>query len=218
MLTVIEEVVVPRNSGRAFVVRKGRFIRVRGKTVCDFVAFNLNNLRERFDQARTKANQHTIYVTTGRVLYSKFNNPMLTIVEDTFTEGHHDLQKGMCSRSRHELAFRNRLMETQYLHELRWEDLPDHGCWENLETALEPWGIAKEDIPSPFNIFQHMEIDARTGLLRNTRVRPIAGAHVTLRAEMDCLVGVSACPDITVGGQELEVAILEGELEPATNS
>lgn len=214
MLTVIEEVVMPRNSGRAFIVRKGQLIRVWGKTVCDFVAFNLNNLRERFDQARTKANQNTIYVTTGHALYSKFNNKMLTIVEDTFVEGHHDLQKGMCSRFRHELAFREGRMDVQYLHTPLWEDLPDHGCWENLEAALAPWGIPKEDIPSPFNIFQHMEIDATTGLLRNTRVRPTNGAHVTMRAEMDCLVGVSACPDITVGGRELKVSILEGAPEP----
>ena len=33
---------------------------------------------------------------------------MLTIVADTFTEGGHDLQKGMCSRKRFEMVAQGR--------------------------------------------------------------------------------------------------------------
>jgi len=50
-------VTVPKNSGRAFTVRKGQCIRVAGRSIVDFVAFNLHDLTERFDQARTKTNQ-----------------------------------------------------------------------------------------------------------------------------------------------------------------
>ena len=50
-MAVLESVVVPKNSGKAFVVKKGQRLRVAGRTVVDFVAFNLHNLRERFDQA-----------------------------------------------------------------------------------------------------------------------------------------------------------------------
>ena len=55
-MTVIEDVVIPRNSGRSFIVRKGQLIRVIGETTCDLVVFNNDNLYERFDQARTKVN------------------------------------------------------------------------------------------------------------------------------------------------------------------
>ncbi len=96
-------VVVPKNSGKAFMVKKGQRIRVAGRSVVDFVAFNFNDLTERFDQARTKTNQAKVYISTGDQLISKLNNPMLTIVEDSFKEGRHDLQKGMCSRKRFEL-------------------------------------------------------------------------------------------------------------------
>lgn len=146
---------------------------------------------------------------------------MLTIVEDTF-HGNHDMQKGMCCREIHEFLYHKRLMEESYTHEVRWEDLPTHGCWENLGNALAPYGISPDDIPNPFNIFQHMSIDAETGRMVNTRVRPHRpeGAIVTFRAEMDCLVAVSACPDITVGGQEIHISILRGieSSKPALSS
>ncbi len=76
---------VPKNSGRAFTIKKGQRLRVAGRTVVDFVAFNLNDLRERFDQARTKTNQAKIFISIGDQLISKLNNPMLTIIEDTFS-------------------------------------------------------------------------------------------------------------------------------------
>jgi len=208
-LRVLEEHVVLANTGRASVVPRGRYIRVAGRTTVDFVAFNLHNLRERFDQARTKTNQNTIYVTAGHALYSQLNNVILTIVEDTYTGGRHNLEKGMCSRKRHLLAFQHGLMQASYLREFTHEDLPDHGCWENLTEAVRPWGILPEDIPAPFNIFQTLEIDPVSGRMTNTAIRPRNGARVTMRAEMDCLAAVSACPDITVGGREIRVSILE---------
>jgi len=37
----------------------------------DFAAFNPENLKERFAQARTKANQGKVFITRCDVLYSK---------------------------------------------------------------------------------------------------------------------------------------------------
>ncbi len=39
-----------------------------------------------------------------------------------------------------------------------------------------------------------MRIDPETGEMFDTLVRPKAGASVGFRAEMDCLVAASACP------------------------
>src|SRR5512143_739358 len=103
-MSLLTSQTVPKNSGVAFEVLKGQRIRIAGRSIVDFVAFNLRDLTERFDQARTKTNQVKIFISTGDVLYSKRNNPMMTIVEDTFTEGRHDLQKGMCSRKRFEMV------------------------------------------------------------------------------------------------------------------
>ena len=96
------------------------------------MAFRLNDLSERFDQARTKTNQVKIFITTGDVLFSKRNEPMLTIVEDTFTEGRHDLQKGMCSRKRFEMVAQGRakrvFAEGLDINPKKPAEIPDHGC------------------------------------------------------------------------------------------
>jgi len=211
-MTLLQSEVVPKNSGKAFIVKKGQRLRVAGRTVVDFVAFNLYNLRERFDQARTKTNQVKIFISTGDQLVSKLNNPLLTIVEDTFKEGKHDLQKGMCSKKRFELvakgAAKRVFAEGVDMNPQKPEDIPDHGCLENLTEALKSWDIPPEDIPSPFNIFQTMRIDPETGAMFDTMIRPKDEAHVDLRAEMDCLVAVSACPQ-SGRGEAIRVEIFE---------
>jgi hypothetical protein len=187
-----------RNIGYAFDMETGQCVRITSQTIIDFVCFNRDNLRERFDQARTKANQRKIFITTGDQLISKLNNSMMTIVEDMF-EGHHDLQEGMCSRKRHELAAARGIWEKTYGRPL--SEMPPRGCTENLGGVLAPYGIAVEDVPSPFNIFQHMIIHADTGELEHSHIRPKPpGAHVTLRAEMRLLVAISTCPDMAAGG------------------
>ncbi len=204
--------VVAKNSGAAFEVKRGQRLRVAGKSIVDFVAFNLRELTERFDQARTKTNQVKIFISTGDILYSKRNNPMLTIVADTFTEGRHDLQKGMCSRKRFEMVVEGKstrvFAEGVDINPKKAEEIPDHGCWENLSNAVKAWDIAPDDVPSPFNIFQCMRIDPETGVLYDTMIRPKDEAHVDFRAEMDCLVAVSACPE-SGRGQAIRVEIFD---------
>lgn len=212
-MALLESKIVSKNSGAAVVFKKGQRLRVAGKSIVDFVAFNLHDLNERFDQARTKTNQAKIFISTGDILFSKRNNPMLTIVEDTFTQGRHDLQKGMCSRKRFEMVAKGSakrvFAEGIDINPKQPGEIPDHGCWENLSKAVAPWSIAADDIPSPFNIFQCMRIDAETGIMYDTMTRPQHEAHVDFRAEMDCLVAVSACPE-SGRGQAIRVEIHDG--------
>jgi uncharacterized protein len=211
-MALLKSEIVQKNTGRAFEVRKGQRLRIAGKTIVDFVAFNLYDLTERFDQARTKTNQVKIFISTGDMLFSKRNNPMLTIIEDTFRDGHHDLQKGMCSRKRFEMvaagAAKRIFAEGVDINPKGPENIPDHGCWENLSAALKPWKISPDDIPSPFNIFQSMRIDPDSGVMYDTLIRPKDQAHVEFRAQMDCLVAVSACPE-SGRGQAIHVEIYE---------
>jgi uncharacterized protein len=206
---VISESVIKSNTGKAFPVKKGQIIRVIGESTADYVVFNLDNVKERFDQARTKVDQGKIYVTTGDVLISKYNNVMMTIVKDTY-RGTHDMEKGMCSTS-----FYKKWGEQIFkIYGGVWKRLgrkrgaaPKHGCWENLAKALKPHGVAKEDVPSPLNVFQTMVINAKTGSMRYSMTRPRPGGDMMdLRAEMDCLVGISACPE-GGRGKDLRVVI-----------
>lgn len=201
---------LPHNSGLSWEVARGQHLRIVGQSIGDFVCFNRHNLRERFDQGRTKTYASKIWISTGDVLMSKSNNPMLRIVYDGYAgTGTHDLQKGMCSGQRFQLAAREGRMAEYYNRDVRPEEIPDHGCWENLSRALDAWGIPPEDVPSPFNLFQNMAIDCTTGAMHNTLIRPQPGTYIEFRAEMDLLCALSACPDITVGGKPYDVYVLE---------
>jgi uncharacterized protein YcgI (DUF1989 family) len=207
---ILQQTTIPPNSGRAFELARGQHLRVAGTTIADFVAFNRHDLRERFDQARTKTYNSKIWISVGDTLMTKANTPLLLIVADTYAgQGTHDLQKGMCSGRRFQLAAREGRLAEYYNRPIAPEALPDHGCWENLSAALAPWGIPPEDVPSPLNLFQTLHIDPASGRLSNTSIRPRPGTYVEFRAEMDALVAISACPDLTVGGKAIEVLVHE---------
>ena len=73
----VQQSTIPPNSGMAFEVARGQHLRVSGTTIADFVAFNRHDLRERFDQARTKTYNSKIWISTGDLLLTKANNPLL---------------------------------------------------------------------------------------------------------------------------------------------
>ena len=87
-MNVLKDETVSARRGGAWIVKKGqhiRFIDVEGGQIGDLVLFNANDLSERFNQSRTRSNPGKYLISTGDHLYSKFNNIMLTIVEDTST-------------------------------------------------------------------------------------------------------------------------------------
>jgi uncharacterized protein YcgI (DUF1989 family) len=187
-------------AGRLDHGQRIRIVEVDGGQIGDFVVFNADDLRERFDQGRTKANQGRIWITEGHALYSKRNRVMMTITADTY--GIHDLQYGMCSRwifaSGKYRGFRPGFSPGAN------QGRPEFGCWEILTEALEPWGISPDDIPSPFNVFQTMRVDWETGALGIEPGRSKPGDFIELRAEMSCLAALSACP---CGGKSSRVEI-----------
>ena len=208
-MALIGEAVMPYNTGKSFVVKEGQRIRIYGESIVDCVPFNLDNLKERFDQARTKAHNGKVFITTGDRIYSKSANPMMTILADTY-KGKHDMQYGMCSKVAFDRFYESIksgdpvITETfDWMGIKKRSDIPDHGCWENEQDALEGYIVAPEDIPSPFNIFQTMEISGPEGKLfwRMNEYRPEPGkpAYIDMRADMNCLVALSACPEFGYG-------------------
>ena len=73
-------------------------------------------------------------------------------------------------------------------------------CFANLVTALAPYGIAPDTIPTTFNIFMNVDV-APNGALGFLPPRSRAGDCIVLRAEMDMIVGITACSaEITNNG------------------
>src|SRR4029079_10088885 len=84
---LLRDEVVPARGGGAWLVEMGQRIRItdiEGSAIGDFVCFNANNLDERLSQARTKANQGRLMITTGHHLYTRDNNIIFTIDTDTY--------------------------------------------------------------------------------------------------------------------------------------
>src|SRR5438445_9864459 len=153
---IISESIIKSNTGKTFPVKKGQVIPVIGESTADFVVFNLRNVKERFDQARTKVDQGKIYVTTGDLLISKFNNVMMTIVADTY-RGTHDMEKGMCSTSFYK-KWGNQIFR---IYGGVWKMLgrkksaaPKHGCWENIAKWIKADDVHTEDEHSALNTIQ----------------------------------------------------------------
>ncbi len=204
---MIADDLIPARQGGAWLVNRGQHIRVidtEGGQICDFVCFNADKLAERFSQARTKANQGKFTITTGDHLYSRDNNVMLTIVEDTYRD--HDLQWGMCSAWVFENVRRKYHGMAETFSVGGPLGLPPFGCYEVLQKALAPWAISPDNIPDPFNIFQTMDIQMAQRRLAIVNGRSKPGDYVEMVAEMDTFCAASACPST---GRPLRVQVYE---------
>ncbi len=175
-MTVTE--IRPR-SGVGFRIHRGQVLQVidpEGTQVSDLLAYNAADVREVISNGRTFDYEETIALTTGNRIWSNRSNLMLTIVEDTV--GRHDFLLTPCS----EATFRH-----------FYPDRPVHrGCFGNLAEALAPYGVDPDMIPCAFNLFMNVPITSK-GRLRVDPPVSGPGDYIRLRAEMDLIIGLTAC-------------------------
>jgi hypothetical protein len=161
-------------------LERGQILRVidpEGEQVSDVVAFASEDPSERLSSGRSIDYNNTIYLTTDHVLYSNRSNPMFTILEDRV--GRHDFLLTPCSPETFEILYENH----QGYHP---------SCFENLAKNLERFGIAEDDIPTTFNAFMNVDV-LPSGELEIGPPLSKPGDFMDLRAEMDLIVGVTAC-------------------------
>jgi uncharacterized protein YcgI (DUF1989 family) len=200
---VISDFSVPAGEGKAFVVSKGQivsFIEIEGKQMADIVFLNAHDYKESFHAGWSAA--LNMMLGEGDMkkiskLYSKppRDNVMLTVVDDA-TGVHLAWNGGRCSRKVYEQFF----------------NMPGHrNCQDNLAAALAPYGLDEDDVPDVFNAFMNAEGFAEG---RFDTLEPVTekGDYISMRAEMDVLVGVSACPfDLISAPLPLGIKIVEHE-------
>jgi uncharacterized protein YcgI (DUF1989 family) len=192
---LVTSAVIPAREGRAFRVAEGQVLRVRcaeGPQVADLIAFNADDLREKFWQARTRV-VHGGHLRIGDQLWSipPWTRPMMTLITDTVDHG--DLADGARS---HDLLF---CRCDARLYELVHKRVGPN-CNDNLAAAIAPFGLGPGDVHDPFNIFM------TTGLNRSGKPFYLPsdarkGDYVDLLAEMNVLVAISACPGGSSGKQ-----------------
>ena len=172
-------IIEPR-SGTAFVVKKGQRLRItdiQGEQVSDFICFNLNDKAEYLSSGRTIDYAETIFLTKGNLFYSNRSNVMFTIIEDTV--GRHDFLLTPCSADTFRIIYGHKN--------------PHRGCLGNLTEALAKYGIHEDDIPICFNVFMHVTVNGETGRIDVLPPKSKAGDHILVEAQMDLIVGMTAC-------------------------
>jgi uncharacterized protein YcgI (DUF1989 family) len=175
----MRKVHIPPQTGTAFEIAAGEFLRIvdpLGEQVADMISFARPDSQEWLSSGRTIDYANTIYLTTGHTLYSNRSRPMWTIIEDTV--GRHDFLLTPCSPDTFRIIYNH-----QGHHP---------SCFENLCRNLAKFDIRPDAIPTTLNVFMNVDV-APSGELTIGPPKSKAGDHILLKAEMDMVVGVTAC-------------------------
>jgi uncharacterized protein len=190
---------IPARKGRAVRLRKGQRVKVintKGQQVVDTWAFKADDLRELMSMEHSRVAIGHIIPAVGDALVTNRRRPILTLVEDT-SGGIHDTLFAACDRWRYEM-----LGCTEY-HD---------NCTDNLAAGMAGLGLTAPETPAPLNLF--MNIPVVDG--NRVEVRPpvsTPGSYVTLRAEIDCVVAFSACPQDMLPVNGLDMRPTEAHFE-----
>jgi len=192
-MTLQRRIVVPAGHGRAFEVKRGEILRLTqqaGPQVIDFNAWNRENPREMFWAGRTRIIEGA-HPTAGARLWSvePWMRPMFTILVDTADRApsrrgsrFHDLWYPRCNRRYHQEFF---------------GESDRRSCHRNLTEAIAEFGLGEEYVHDTFNVFMRTGLDPETQTFFAEAADSRPTDYMDLRAEMDCLVALSACPGHT---------------------
>jgi uncharacterized protein len=174
------EIPVPAATGKAFQVAAGscfEIVAAEGPQVADMWAFVATDLCEFLSTEHTRSCLDRLTPRVGDAYYSNRRRPILSVVADT-SPGTHDLLLSACDEMRY-----RRLGHAG----------PHRTCVDNMREALDAFSLTPPEIPCPVNIFENVAIGPDGTLeIIPPEVKP--GEAITLRAEMDVIVVVSACP------------------------
>mgnify|MGYP001462911240 CR=1 FL=1 len=173
-------IVIPARKGKAAYLKRGETVMVintLGQQVVDTWAFCSDNLEEFMSMEHWRATSVKFIPEVGDVFVTNQRKPILTITEDT-SPGIHDTLIAACDKYRYELLGCNEYHDN---------------CTDNLFAALADLSCKPPQVPSPLNLFMNIPVKGKTALDFCAPVSK-SGDYIKLRAEMDCIIVFSACP------------------------
>jgi uncharacterized protein YcgI (DUF1989 family) len=171
---------VPARKGRAVRLAQGQSIKIintHGHQVCDTWAFSSEDPHEFLSLEHTRPTLGKIFPTRGDFLYSNRRRPILFFAEDT-SPGIHDTIIAACDDYRYGL--------------LGCTDYHDN-CTDNLVAAMRAIHAPLPEVPQPLNLWMNIPVKP-DGVIAWGEPLSKPGDYVILRAEMDVVVAMSACP------------------------
>lgn len=179
-----ERICLPARRGVAIRLQQGQtltLINTHGQQVVDTWAFNPDDLGEAMSMEHSRPFWLKLNPARGDSLVTNKRRKILTLTEDT-TPGVHDTLVAACDPTRY-----------VQLGVVGHHD----SCQQNLFLALAALGLVPSETPSPLNLFMNVPV-YRDGRIEFAAPVSAAGQYVRLKAEMDAIVVLSACPqDIT---------------------
>jgi len=176
----MSRVVVEAGQARLVEASAGQRVVVEdlhGGQVGDLFAFVADDPGEHLSAAHTRAALRRLFPSVGESFFSSARRPILTLEEDT-SPGVHDLLIAACDPERYRQL---------------GVDGDHRSCATNLREALAPLGVDVPIVPQPVNVFMNTPPRA-DGSIDYGESLSAAGDHLVLRADLDVLVVLSACP------------------------
>jgi uncharacterized protein YcgI (DUF1989 family) len=161
---------IPARRGKAMRLSAGEAIRIintHGAQVVDTWAFSADDMSEFMSMEHIRPTLGRIFPTAGDALVTNRRRPILMFEEDS-SMGRHDTLIAAC------------------------DDYHDN-CTDNLHAALRQLGHKSPETPSPLNLWMNIPVDPEGCTSWGTPLSK-PGDYVVLRAVMDCVVAMSACP------------------------
>lgn len=175
-----ELLTIPVRQGVAARLRRGdsiRLINTHGTQVVDFWAINAHDRAEFLSMEHLRAGLRRLVPRVGDALVSNRRQAILQFVEDS-SPGVHDTLLAACD------TYRYAMLGCEGYHE---------NCTDNFHAALRVLEFPMRECPSPFNLWMNIPW-SEDGTLQLEPPVCRAGDHVVFRAELDCVVVMSACP------------------------
>ncbi len=176
--TVLEDRVVQPGEPWGRRVKRGerlRIIDLEGRQAVDFLCYNADDPRDRYNAANTMKLGGSIFLDKGARLWSDRARPLMTIMEDTC--GKHDTIGGCCSAE---------------MNELRYGVKSTRNCRDTFEEALSAFGLCRGDIVANVNFFMYVPVGPDGYMaIANGLSKP--GDYIDLLAETDVICVASNC-------------------------
>ena len=195
-MTLTESLREPADTNRRFVVDAGdyfiaekaegetmRIVDLEGNQAVDTLFFCAEDPTERYSAMDTIREQGNIYLTTGSVLRSNANRPMLEVVSDTC--GRHDTLGGACACESNAVRYD---LEKRSMHTCR-------DSWMLAIAEHPEFGITKRDIGHNINFFMNVPVTSEGELTFEDGISaPLK--YVELTALRNVIVLISNCPQL----------------------
>ena len=160
-----------------------RLLDLKGNQAADTLFYNATDPSEHYSAMDTIREQGNVYLTTGSVLLSSENNPMLEIVADTC--GRHDTLGGACATESNTVRYD---LEKRCMHACR-------DSWMLAIAENPQFGLNKGDVAHNINFFMNVPVTQDGGLTFEDGISA-PGKYVELTALMDVVILISNCPQL----------------------